>query len=103
MGGIFGGKAAKKQAKAIKKASKLEAAADREAARGAQLAQETMLAQDAAARRAAELLSKPQGEVDVELESINPDGDDTFDPVTGKRKTRRQAFSSGPATTGVQI
>lgn len=101
MGGIFGGKAAKKQAKAIKETAKLEAAAAREAARGAQMATETMLAQDAASKKAAELLAKPQGEVQVELQSV--DDEDSFDPVTGRRKTRRQAFSAGRAAGGIQI
>lgn len=91
MGGIFGG-GGKKQAKAIKEAAKAEAAAAREAARGAVLAQQTMLEQDRAAKQAEELLSRPQGEVDVDL--VSEDDGDTFDPATGKRRTRRSAYNS---------
>lgn len=89
MGSVFGG-GGKKQAKAIKKASQLEAAAAREAARGAQLTQETMLAQDRASRAAADLLSRPQGEVEVDLLSR---GDDEIDPATGRRRNTRQSYS----------
>lgn len=95
MGGIFGGgakKAAKKQAKAIKEAAELEAKQHREAARGAQMATETMLAQDRASKAAAELLKRPQEEVEVELASRG--GDDEFDPVTGKRRTTRSTYTS---------
>lgn len=91
MGGIFGG-SGKKQAKAIKESSELEAASAREAARGAVMAQQTMLAQDRAAKAASELLSRPQGEVDVELQS--QDSGDTFDPATGKRRTKRSTYSA---------
>lgn len=94
MGGIFGGSAAKKQAKAIKDSSEAEAAAAREAARGSVMAQQTMLAQDMAARKAEELLSRPQGQVEVELEGVNDTGGDTLDPATGRRRTKRQTYNS---------
>lgn len=99
MGSIFGG-GGKKQAKAIKESSLLEAAQAREAARGSVMAQQTMLAQDMAARKAEELLSKPQGEVEVDLQSV--DSGDTFDPATGKRKTKRASYSAD-THGGIQI
>jgi hypothetical protein len=91
LGGVFGG-GGKKQAKAIEKASKAEAKAAREAARGAQLATETMLAQDRASRAAAELLKRPQGQIEVQLDTDG--GGDTFDPATGKRRTTRSGYTS---------
>lgn len=91
MGGLFGG-SGKKQAKAIKDSSEAEAKAAREAARGAQLSQETMLAQDRASRAAADLLKKPQGQIEVQLDTDS--GGDTFDPATGKRRTTRSGYSS---------
>lgn len=102
MGGLFGG-SGKKQAKAIKESAALEAASAREAARGSVMAQQTLLAQDRAARQAEELLSKPQGQVEVDLVSADKDGENTFDPATGKRKTKRQSYSSAAAATGIQI
>lgn len=101
MGGLFGG-GGKKQAKAIKEASKLEAAAAREAARGSVMAQQTLLAQDKAARQAEELLSRPQGQVEVDLVSADNDGENTFDPATGRRKTKRASYSAARATS-IQI
>ena len=91
MGFIFGG--GKKQAAAITKASDLESSAAREAARGSQMTQETLLAQDKASHSAAELLSKPQGEVQVDLIGRGRNADQ-FDPATGKRRTTRSTYSS---------
>lgn len=91
MGSIFGG-GGKKQAKAIKQAAELEAKAAREAARSSQMAQETMLAQYKAGEAAADLLNRPQEEVEVNLASRG--GEDTFDPATGKRRTTRQRYTA---------
>jgi hypothetical protein len=99
MGGIFGS-SGKKEAKAITESSQLEAAAAREAARGAVMTQQTMLAQDRASKVASELLSRPQGEAEVDLESVANANGDTFDPATGKRRTKRQSYS---AATSIQI
>lgn len=99
MGGLFGG-GGKKQAKAIRESAEAEAKAAREAARGAVMNTETLLAQDKAARQAEELLSRPQGQVEVDLESV--DASDTFDPATGKRKTKRASYSTA-SPTGIQI
>lgn len=92
MGFLFGGDGGKKQAKAITDTAAATAAADREAARGAQLTTETMVAQDKAARAASELLSRPQGQVDVSLES---DGSD--DATVRNKYSAANGASATPA------
>lgn len=97
MGFLFGGGGGKKQAAAIKETAAAEAKAAREAARGAQLTQETMLAQDRASRSAAELLSRPSGTPEVDLESAA----DLVDRTRFKgasRPTPGSAPSSGSAS-----
>lgn len=98
MGFLFG--SGKAQAAAIKDSSELEAKQARENARSAQIATETLIAQDRAGKAAAAILTKPQGEVNVELAST--DNGDTFDAATGKRRTRRSTYSAATPTS-IQI
>lgn len=101
MGDIFGvKKAAKKTAAATLEAANLTAQGDRWNAQAAQYARETMVAQDKAATQAAELLTRPQDQVEIQL---GPDASAGLDPVTGKRKTARAQFNIARPQAGLQI
>lgn len=103
MGDITGAKKASKRiAKATMEAANLQAQSDRWNAQAAQYAQETAVARDRAATQAAELLTKPPEQVDVQL---GPDASAELDPQTGKRKTARAKFNMRPmkSLSGVQI
>lgn len=103
MGFIFGSgtKAAKIGADATLKAANMQAGADRVNVQGAQMALETTLAQKNAADKAAELLSKPQEQIDVQLA---PDAPATeIDATTGRRRTSRSRFQSRVTGSGINI
>lgn len=104
MGFIFGSgtKAAKIQAQATMDSANMQANSDRLVAQAAQSSQETMLAQKRAADQAAELLSVPQEQVDVQLAGNSPAAQ--IDENTGRRKTARSPFMGAkPSTSGVRI
>jgi hypothetical protein len=103
MGFLTGGakKAAKIQAAATIQVATDTAANDRVIAQGAQQARETMIAQDTAAKQAAEVLSKPQGQVDVMLASDGAVAE--IDPATGRRKTARSTYTAKSAKSGIVI
>lgn len=103
MGFIFNGgkKAAKIQAAATLEAANKQAANDALMSQAAQQGRETLVAQNAAAQKAAELLSKPQELVDVQLA---PDAPAEIDPGTGRRKTVRQTYNvNRPSGSGIKI
>jgi hypothetical protein len=93
MGGLFGGgkKAARITAAATLKSAEMQAANDRLVAQASQNSMETMLAQSVASDKAAELLSVPQGQIDVQL-GASTDAP-TVDEATGKRRTVRQKYT----------
>lgn len=96
----FGNKAAKRQARATEKAAAQQAKADRDAAIAMQQGRETMIAQARAAEKAAELLSTPMEQAEVDL-SVD---DAEVDPVTGRRRPIRAAFMSTRAQgSGIRI
>lgn len=103
MGSILGGgkKAAKKIAAATLASANMQAANDRLVAQASQNATETMLAQKVASDRAAELLSRPQDTVDVQLGT----GTDApaIDPETGRRRTTRSKFTPKRPSTGLSL
>jgi len=104
MGILFGSgkKAAKIQAKATMDSANMQASADREVARSAVQTQETMIAQHVASKMASDILSKPQGQVDVQL---SPDATNaTVDPATGRKRNVRAQYRMKPsAGSGIKI
>jgi hypothetical protein len=102
MGFLSGGKkAAKRQAAATLKAAEMQAANDRLVAQAAQQSLETTLAQKNAADKAAELLSKPQEQIDVQLAPDAPAAE--IDVSTGRRRTTRSKFQSASTGSGIRI
>jgi hypothetical protein len=97
-----GKKAARIQAKATTDSANMQAASDRVVAQGAQQSLETQLAQKLASDKAAETLSKPQGQIDVQLA---PDANVAeVDPVTRRRKTTRSRFfRNNSPSSGISI
>jgi alanyl-tRNA synthetase len=103
MGFLFGGgkKAAQIGADATLKAANMQAGNDRLLAQAAQQALETTLAQKRASDKAAELLSKPQELIDVQLAPDAPAAE--IDATTGRRKTTRSKFMSSTSGSGIHI
>lgn len=104
MGFILNGgkKQAKKAAAAALESANKQAANDRILAVGAQQSRETLIAQNAASQRASELLSKPQGKVDVQLAPDPAIAE--IDPATGRRRTTRSTYLSKKAPgSGIRI
>lgn len=96
-----GKKAARIQAKATLEAANMQAANDRLIAQAAQQSLETTLAQKNASDKAAELLSKPQEQIDVQLAPDAPAAE--IDVTTGRRKTTRSRFQSAKSGSGIRI
>ena len=104
MGFLFNGgmKAAKLQAKATADSAALTANSDRVVAQGAQQAMETQLAQKIATDKAAEVLGKPQGQIDVQLAPEAAVAE--IDQATGRLKTTRSTFTGKRAAgSGIRI
>lgn len=85
-----GKKAARIAADATLQSAEMQAQADRYNAQAAEYAMETSIAQDRAAKQAAEMLTKPQEQVEVYL---GPEQSAEIDPDTQRRKTARSKFN----------
>lgn len=104
MGFIFGSgkKDARAQAAATEKAAASQSRSDRLVAQSVQQSRETMLAQNKASQYAAELLSKPQEQIDVQLAPDDPAAE--IDENTGRRRTTRSSFmSAAQSSSGIKI
>lgn len=106
MGKVFGKltgatQAAKRQANATREATAKAVQSDLIAAQAAQASRETAIAQQAASSAAAELLSQPVDQVDVNLA---PQLNAEIDATTGRRRTARSAFMSRSSSgSGISI
>jgi len=96
-----GKKAAKRIAAATLQSAEMQAKNDRLQAQSAAQALETTIAQKRAADAAAETLSRPQEQVDVQLAADVAPAE--VDPSTGRRITTRSKFQSKTNGAGIRI
>lgn len=101
MGDLLGiNKAAKTQANATKAAATQQATSDNYQAQAAAQSLATSIAQTKATQTAAELVSAPPEQVDVNLASR---ADGTSLDATGKRRSTRAKFTLPDAAAGLNI
>jgi hypothetical protein len=99
----FGGgkKAARIEAEATMAAANMQASSDRQMVQATQNTTETMLAQQVASQKAAELLDRPQQQVEVKLGSSTEAA--TIDPTTNRRSTTRSRYTRAASKSGLSI